>query len=734
MQLTELERPISDVVPHIFKRPVLTVGPSDSLLEAGTFLAIGPQIYVDGLVVLDGQKPVGRMGGQHIIQYILQHQDGWFQSTASQIMSHPPFVVKATDPLSAALDIFSKTRFAFVPITINGRVATSLSMRDVLRLVAGKLNTQVGELSSRLVSVKGSTSIKNTLELMLEKSIRNLAVKDEGNIRIYVREDGWFWFIPLADDLTSVGAVVHARTAREWTGTIDELYTDMLRRSKRMPIHWPTTLVEGDVRRTCTIVDLSRSGARVKLLEPLARNSRIRIGVRGLVFPGDSLQLEHLEMICMRELQTHHHIRELRTMRAKLADYEQRHEKLMGAMGDAVVRVQEGIVTSANAAFAQLVGQKTPDPLVGNPLLDLIAPENQAQIKQFLKFFTQGKAKPEQKLPLVLARASNFSTLERAAVSAAEASAVQADANRDQAKRALERTLELKAQNPNLISPEQLEQAQTAHDVAAALATAARHQVEQTRAAFQEARDQLAKTHITAPMSGRVTRLAVEEGEVAVPGTFSRETGLLLTVADLSVIMTTVQVDETDVVRLHLGDSVEVSIDAFPDTSFTGRVTEVSNSAILTGAAAAAGAQTDRAVDYEVEITLDRPPTDVRPDLSATARIITDTRDSSLAIPIIALTVREHAPIATELKPADTTAAKGKKKEAEGVFVVHHGKATFRPVRVGIPGDEYFEVLDGVAAGDTIVAGPYQAIRDLKEGAAVRPSRAQADSARRRSS
>jgi HlyD family secretion protein len=249
----------------------------------------------------------------------------------------------------------------------------------------------------------------------------------------------------------------------------------------------------------------------------------------------------------------------------------------------------------------------------------------------------------------------------RAAVSAAEASAVQADANRDQAKRALERTVELRAQNPNLISPEQLEQAQTAHEVADALATAARHQVEQTRAAFQEARDQLAKTRIMAPMSGRVTRLAVEEGEVAVPGTFSRETGLLLTVADLSVIQTTVQVDETDVVRLHLGDSVEVSIDAFPDTTFTGRVTEISNSAILTGASSVPG-QSDRAVDYEVEITLDKPPADVRPDLSATARIITDTRDSALAIPIIALTVREHTPIATEHKPADTAGTKGKAK------------------------------------------------------------------------
>lgn len=185
MQITELERPISDVVPHIFKRPVLHVTPSDSLLQAGTFLAIGPQIYVDGLVVLDGQKPVGRLGGQHIIQHILQHQDGWFQSTASQIMSHATSVVDATDLLNVALDIFDKTRFAFVPITINGRVVTSLSMRDVLRLVAGRLNTQVGELSSRLISVKGNISIKKALELMLERSIRNLAVRNEsGTIRI----------------------------------------------------------------------------------------------------------------------------------------------------------------------------------------------------------------------------------------------------------------------------------------------------------------------------------------------------------------------------------------------------------------------------------------------------------------------------------------------------------------------------------------------------------------------
>lgn len=185
MQLVELKQPIGDVVPHIFKRPVLQVSPGDSLLQVGIFLAIGPQIYVDGLAVLDGQKPVGRIGGQHIIQYILQHRDSWLQATASQIMSHAPSVVEASDPLETALYIFGKTRFAFVPITVDGRVATSLSIRDILRLATDKLDMPVGELSSRLISVKGSTSIQKALELMLENGVRNLVVRNEsGDIRI----------------------------------------------------------------------------------------------------------------------------------------------------------------------------------------------------------------------------------------------------------------------------------------------------------------------------------------------------------------------------------------------------------------------------------------------------------------------------------------------------------------------------------------------------------------------
>jgi len=308
-----------------------------------------------------------------------------------------------------------------------------------------------------------------------------------------------------------------------------------------------------------------------------------------------------------------------------------------------------------------------------------------------------------------------------AGLASARAAAVQAEANRAQAERAAQRSRELRAQNPNLVSDEQLEQAETTFRVAEAIGTSAERQVDQAQASLQEARDQLAKTVLRSPMNGQVTRVAVEEGEVAVPGTFSRETGLLATVSDLSVIQVNVQVDETDVVRLHMGDSTEVTIDAFPDTTFAGRVTKIAQSSSQISAAAASA---DRAVDYDVEVTLDNPPPGVRPDLSATAKIVTATRDSSLSIPIIALTVRENTPISSEIAPADT--AKGE-RETEGVFVVQGGVAQFRPVKVGIAGEEHFEILEGLALGDSIVAGPYQAIRDLKDSTRVRPMPADAN-------
>jgi HlyD family secretion protein len=204
-----------------------------------------------------------------------------------------------------------------------------------------------------------------------------------------------------------------------------------------------------------------------------------------------------------------------------------------------------------------------------------------------------------------------------------------------------------------------------------------------------------------------------------------------MTIADLSVVLAKVKVDETDVVRLHMGDSVQVSIDAFPDTTFTGRVTKISNSAQLTATQTAAGS-TDRAVDFDVEITLDNPPTDIRPDLSATAKIITDTRKNSLALPIIALTVREDERMPNEsvepgapAAPTDTFPG-DRKRETEGVFIVRDNLAFFQPVKVGIAGEEHFEILSGLKEGDKIVAGSYQAIRELRDSTRVRGDSTQA--------
>lgn len=309
-----------------------------------------------------------------------------------------------------------------------------------------------------------------------------------------------------------------------------------------------------------------------------------------------------------------------------------------------------------------------------------------------------------------------------AALTSVQAQLLQARANRDQAKRALDRNRELKRTNPTLIADEVLEQSQQSFDVAEALLKSSQAQVQQTQASLKEAQDNLARTRLYSPIAGRVVRLAVEEGEVAQTGAFSRDVGLLMRIADLSVIQALVKVDETDVVRLELGDSVSVAIDAFPDTAFVGRVTKIANSAAT---ATAGAASADRAVDFEVEVTLTNPPADVRPDLSMTARIVTDVRKGVLSIPIIALTTRPDSAMGDAAaaepltQPSDTAGGK-KPKDKEGVFVVENGVARFRIVKVGIAGDEHFEVLTGLKKGETIVAGSYQAIRDLKDSARVK--------------
>lgn len=314
----------------------------------------------------------------------------------------------------------------------------------------------------------------------------------------------------------------------------------------------------------------------------------------------------------------------------------------------------------------------------------------------------------------------------RAALASAEATATQARANRDQAERNLRRTRQIREQSPDLISEQEAEAAQTNYEVQQALYNAAEHSVDQARANLREARDRLAKTVILAPMSGRVTRLNVEEGETAIVGTMNNPGTVLLTVADLAEMEAVVEVDETDVPKIELGDSANIEIDAFPDQIFTGQVTEIGHSSIQGGALGLSGSTADQAVDFEVVIRLDDPPPSLRTDLSATADVVAAVRDSALSIPIIALTLR---PEMEEPEPSEDRAAETielveeEAADAEGVFVVgDDNTVTFRPVKIGIAGREHFEVLQGLEAGEVIVAGTYQAIRGLEPGDLVKPT------------
>ena len=331
----------------------------------------------------------------------------------------------------------------------------------------------------------------------------------------------------------------------------------------------------------------------------------------------------------------------------------------------------------------------------------------------------------------------------QSAVRQAEAAVAQARAREAQARAQL-----LKAQNDarraemlsqgkdQLISAQDLDQARTQGNVAGAELQAARFAVAQAQAALTEARTSLSKTTIVAPMSGRVTRLNIEEGETAVVGTMNNPGSLLLTVADLSVMEAKIKVDETEVPNVTIGDSAAVRIDAFPDQSFSGRVTRIGNSAVQ--AAGAQGASDQQSVDFEVVITLDNPPASLRPDLSATADVVTESRRNVLAVPIIALTVRDRegkkfsqdadSDGDAEQPAAQVEAANRSRRDNEvmGLFVMRDGKADWVPVEIGIAGDRYFEIRKGLRGGETVVSGSYQAVRELQDDDAVRVETAKA--------
>ena len=255
--------------------------------------------------------------------------------------------------------------------------------------------------------------------------------------------------------------------------------------------------------------------------------------------------------------------------------------------------------------------------------------------------------------------------------------------------------------------------------------------IRQEEANLDSARYELTKVTITAPITGVVTRRNIEEGETVVIGTMNNQGTVLATIADLSVIEAEVEVDETDIPSVKLGQTANVTIDALPDHSFAGLVTEIGNSPIQT-----TGGAGSQATTFKVVVTLNDTIPGVRPGFTCTADITTAVRSDSLAIPIQATTVREVVidasgdvvrvdtePRVRGVEPSVSAAERpveGSEEELEGVFMAQEGRAVFVPVKTGIAGERYFEALTGVKAGDLVITGPFSEVRNLEDGDSIR--------------
>jgi HlyD family secretion protein len=258
--------------------------------------------------------------------------------------------------------------------------------------------------------------------------------------------------------------------------------------------------------------------------------------------------------------------------------------------------------------------------------------------------------------------------------------------------------------------------------------------IRETQAQVSSAQYDLSRARIESPIDGLVVRRNIEQGETVVIGTMNNAGTVLLQIADMSIIEAEVEVDETDIPFVQIGQPAKIRIDALPDQEFTGKVTEVGNSPIVQ---AQAGQTGQTATNFKVTVTIDGQIPEVRPGFTCTADITTATRTQVVAVPIQAMAVREliydaagkivpqpkadaksnaPRPSATDPLPAGQT-----RKDTEGVFLLKDKVATFVPVKTGIAGDKYFEVLSGLEPGAEVITGPFNSVRDLKDGDAVKP-------------
>jgi len=242
---------------------------------------------------------------------------------------------------------------------------------------------------------------------------------------------------------------------------------------------------------------------------------------------------------------------------------------------------------------------------------------------------------------------------------------------------------------------------------------AALDQVEQARANLKQLQDDLAKTKIYAPMAGTISKLEKEVGEIALGSQFQED--VILEISNLEGMEAQVQVDENDIVSVSIGDAATIEVDALPNVVLKGEVTEIANTATLTGSGT-----TDQKTEFEVKITITDPLPELRPGMTASADIVTDVRENALGVPIQAVAVRTSEQLGAKAGDGEKAWQPDKDGFVELVFVVHDGKAEARPVKTGIQSDTHIEIVDGLSEGETIVVGSYRAIsRDLEDGKEV---------------
>ncbi len=301
-----------------------------------------------------------------------------------------------------------------------------------------------------------------------------------------------------------------------------------------------------------------------------------------------------------------------------------------------------------------------------------------------------------------------------ASVRSAQASAALVRENMEMAEKEFTRSKKLVKQN--LESEAAHDNKEAAYQVEVARYEAAQNQVEQAAAVLKQARDDLSKTTIYAPMAGTISDLNKEQGEIAIGSQFQED--VILVISDLSEMEAQVNVDENDIVSVVIDQHAEIEVDALRDQILNGVVSEIANSANVAAAGTA-----DQKTEFEIKITITDPPETLRPGMTASAEVFTKTNESALSVPIQSVAVRTVDQLTMEGEEREDAEARYTADSdgfVEVVFCIEEGKAIAKQVKTGIQSDELIEILEGLEEGDEVVTGSYRAIsKDLQNGAVV---------------